>query len=843
MFTLAALCLSVWVFFGSYSSTFGLPLPALGPFLHPTTGFWRQASPLLTQAPQGQLLIDHPLALGRVYYDERQVPHIFTDSLAQAVFIQGYITARDRLWQMDVSTRSTGGRLAEVFGERLAARDRSQIRNGYRRAAQQAVKVWQQEFPADYRLVTQYTEGVNAYIRQLKPADYPLEFKLLGYQPSLWTPYHTALMLKGMTQSMSDRNHDLAHQHAWEQLEAERYQSLYPQRNPNETPIVPSGTSFSTPKTNQARQRAPLPFPDLMTGKASSSQSMHNNQLPPQPTGHSRPTSWTNTSPEQEASKYPFAYRENNGSNNWAIAGSKSQTKRPILAGDPHLSLSLPSIWYELQIHTTESNCQGVSLPGLPLIVIGFNESIAWSMTNGGQDVVDWYKMNWLADDFSAYQIGQTRHTTTFDTDTLYIKGQAPEIIVTPWTLRGPVPESSDTSSIYYGLAKDAISHYTQTDRPGTEVSTMRQMMAAKGYQDFKTALQSYSEPLMNFAFADKSGTVSIVTAGFFPLRQGSTDDGWRLSDGSRDSANWMSYLPFEDAPESYNPQRGFVASANQVSTDASFPYRYYGNFPTYRGQYINRRLAQYKTTGQREMKALQMDAHSVLAEELTPLLLARINRNQLAGKSRSIFQELADWDYHFTADSKAATFFERWRKKLEALTTDEISTQAGFPALAHWRLVYLLRRSPEHPIFDLQATPGKETAAIITQRAFDEVIEELEGQDPPPWGKENQGRIEHIGRIPGFGIDILDSDGHFSAPNALRGGHGSSWRMVVELGEKPRAWGLLPGGASGNPGSSNYTAGVTDWTKGRYYELVYWRDLAEAEREAEGRIVNFTNQ
>ncbi len=817
LFIVATFCLGSWILFGAYQGPLGLPIPALGPFLHPSTGFWRNANPAFTSPPQGEWTINHPLAQGSVYYDDRQVPHIFADSLRQAVFIQGYITARDRLWQMDVSTRSTGGRLAEVFGDRLASRDRSQIRHGYRRAAQQAVATWQEHFPEDYALLESYTEGVNAYIRQLQPKDYPLEFKLLGYQPSLWTPYHSALMLKGMTQSMTDRNHDIDYSHALQSLGSERYEALYPQWNPNGTPIVPAGTPFPAPSKNQDRKAAPLP-------------------LPSQPaTDLSQQLSSSYQRPSPEAIPYPFGYHENNGSNNWVIAATKSQTRRPILAGDPHLSLSLPSIWYEIQIHTSESNCQGVSLPGLPLIVIGFNENIAWSMTNGGQDVVDWYKMDWQAEDFSSYRVGSQILKTSFDIDTLHIKGQKPEIVLTPWTIRGPVTESSDSSSAYYGLAKDAISHYTQTDRPGAELSTMRQMMAAKGYEDFKAALRSYSEPLMNFAFADKSGTVSIVTAGFFPLRHSDKkkEIGRSVSDGSLDSANWVRYVPFSDMPESYNPKRGFVSSANQAPTDQRYPYTYFGNFPEYRGRYINRRLAQLKNPGQREMKALQMDAHSVLAEEMAPLLLARINRNQLDTRQRQLFQQLADWDYGFAADSRAATFFERWRKKLYALTTDEASPEKGFPSIPHWRMVELLRRSPQHPIFDIQATPGRETAAILTQRAFEEVVEDLHGADFPIWAEENNGRIDHIGKIPGLGSGTLNSDGHFSTPNALRGGHGSSWRMVVELGEKPRAWGLLPGGASGNPASPNYMAGVEDWTKGRYYELEFWQDQADAKRKA----------
>ncbi|PHI19116.1 hypothetical protein CEQ90_14480 [Lewinellaceae bacterium SD302] len=823
LLALAALTFGGWCWLGSTAGPFGLPVPALGEFYHPSRGLWRNATAGLTGPPEGKISIDHPLAEGRVFYDERNVPHIFTDDIHQALFLQGYVTARDRLWQMDISTRSTGGELSEVLGERTLVRDRRQIRHGFRAAAELAVETWKTDFPEDYALVKAYCAGVNAYIDQLAPEDYPVEYKLLDQKPRKWLPYHSALMLKGMTQSMTDRSSDASFAHALATLGPQKFKELYPQWNRKQTPIVPSGTNFQLPAA-EPRRRSPLPSTATL------------------------PAQKNDLSNQEESVIEPdfFDYRSGNGSNNWAIAGSKSITRRPILAGDPHLGLSLPSIWYEIQLHTGESNCRGVSLPGLPMIVIGFNENIAWSMTNGSEDVVDYYRMAWTDESHSSYRIGQKIIEATVRRDTLKVKGEAPEIIETTWTERGPI-SVVDESSPYFGLAKDAIYLYTQTDRPATELTTMRQMMQAKDHSDFKVALRSYSEPIMNFAYADKHGDIAIQANGFWPNRGKSPAidsngvvnyAGLTISDGSKEQPNWNNYLPYQHLPQVLNPQRGFVSSANQEPTDDKFPYLYYGSFPDWRGRYINRRLAQGKRLGNEEMKELQLDAHSMLAEEMLPLLLARINRRQLTDQGLQWFQLLADWDYAYVKDSKAPAFFEAWRKKFYELTTDEINPEDGFPSFAYWRLIELLRSQPRHELFDIQATASKETAAIITQRAFDELLEQDAEQPIGKWVDERDSQLRHVGRIPGFGAGMLNADGHNSTPNALNGSHGPSWRMVVELGERPRAWGVFPGGASGNPASPNFVRGVEEWSRGRYFDLPLYTSPREASVKAYSTLI-----
>lgn len=817
----SSLLLAVWIILGSSHNPLGTPLPALGSFFHPTNGFWQSALPGSTRPVTGTIRINHPLARGEVFYDERKVPHIFSTSVEAGFFIQGWLTARDRLWQMDISTRGTGGELAEVLGPTLLDRDRSQIRQGFRAAAELADRTWRDSFPADYALIEAFCAGVNTWIEDLKPSDYPLEFKLLGYAPRRWTPYHTALMLKGMTQSMTNRNTDAAYTKAMDSLGLAGYNDFYPLNYPKQRPIVPRGTTFDF-EAATPRRRSPLPvLHDAVASDAGLSATPGNALPPAQP-------------------DLPHDYRPANGSNNWAISGDKSLTGRPILAGDPHLNLTLPSIWYEMQLHTPDGSVRGVSLPGLPGVVIGFNRSIAWSMTNGSQDVVDYYRMDWTDSTRTAYRIGNQTHPVRLRPDTLRCRGRDPEVVVTKWTQRGPVPVE-DPDSPYDGLAKDATYLYTHTDRPHAEVMTMRLMMETENYADFKAALRGYSEPIMNFAYADKHGDIAILTNGFWPLRRPDSTGlqaGRTVSDGSQARPNWTAYIPFEHLPEQYNPQRGFVMSANQPPTDTRYPYPYYGHFPTYRAPYLARKLETARRLDYQDVQALQNDPHSFLAEELLPLLLARINRRALDREGQHWFRILADWDYDYDKDKTAPAFFERWRQRAYELTTDELTAEAGFPGLPTWRWIELLRRQPDHQLFDIRATERREDAATITRRAFDEIVEELEDKPIESWLYDRNSQLNHLGRVPGLGAGLLLADGHKSTPNALLGSHGPSWRMVVELGEKPHGYGVLPGGVAGNPADPNYEGGVAEWSRGRYFDLHLWNDPETAARKAEGRLI-----
>ena len=820
--------LAVWLLAGSTAGIGGLPVPALGEFFSPGQGFWQNGKEqLIERSTERSLVVDHPLAKGDVFFDGRGVPHIFAPDLASAAFLQGYVNAADRMWQMDISTRATEGTLSEVLGARTQVRDRGQKSKGFPRSAKNAVDTMARYFPADLAILEAYADGVNAYLAGLEPEDYPVEYKLLGHAPLRWSPYRTVLLMKGMSQALSGSYDDAAEAKTRALLGPDVFNKLYPERYPDPEPVVPASGTYKRRKPEGKRQRSALLAPQPPNAPASAA--------PPEPA--EGPENFSAYQEEVPASNGPvrtgFAPHPDNGSNNWAVDGKHSNTGRPLLASDPHLSLTLPSIWSEVQLHYPGVNARGVGLPGAPGIMIGYNDFVAYGETNVGHDVTDWFRITWTDSTRTAYLLDGEVVAADIVTDTLRVRNGDTEIIRTPWTVFGPVPY---TDGPYADHAMRYLGHDApgSRERPHTSVGTFLQLMAARNYDDYQRALRGYVDPAQNFVFAERTGTIAIRPNGFFPLR--AAGNGRFPLAGDVSANNWRGYLPFTDRPEHRNPARGFVASANQRSAAADFDYDYHGGFAEYRGRRVNDQLRRREKMTQRDMKELQLDSYNLLAEELTPLLIARINRRALTEEGTRLLRLISEWDYRCTAESRAATLFSRWRKRVYALTFDEMPRDSGYVRPETWRWNELLAKEPRHPIFDIDSTANfRETAATLTQRAFDEILEELEGKLPVTWAEERNTKVNHLGGIPGFGTGLIVAPGARNTPRALSAGHGASWRMVVELGERPRAWGVLPGGASGAPASPAYDNGVDDWTNGRYHELTRWADSEEAARKATG--------
>lgn len=832
--------LTAWIALGSTGNPLGTPLPQTGQFFHPAKGFWVNASsPSLERDGVARVQLNETEAKGTIFFDRLGIPHIFADDLPGAFFLEGYVHAADRLWQMDVSTRATEGRLSEILGRRTYERDRKQIRHGYRQSAEQELAVIQADFPLDYQYIKAYSDGVNGYLDQLSPADYPVEYKLLGHEPLRWSPYRCILLLKGMSQSLSSRNHDMARRTTQELLSPELYKTLFPDYAAGDSPVVPSpyGVNRANKKLlpfnphNEALTQVSPP-PNLAPARMRPDNERDSGAAP-QPTE-------AGIAILSDLNRYPQAFtlmpeHDGNGSNNWAVNADHSITGYPMLANDPHLSLTLPSIWHEVQIHTPKVNARGVSLPGAPGIMIGYNDNTAFGSTNVGQDVTDWFKITWADSSRSAYLLDGETVPTHFELDTLHIKGEPAEVIKTPWTHFGPVPfndgPAADHAMRYLGHQK-----IDGNLREHTSIVAFVGLMTAENYLDYEVAIQGHSDPAQNFIYADRFDQIAIRPNGFFPVR--SSGDGGLPFAGDTRANDWRGYIPFKDRPVHRNPERGFVASANQVTTGPDYPYVYNGKFSEYRGRYINRELKRENVLNQRTMKELQLSSYSLEAEELEPILLSKVNRQQLTKEGMELFRMIADWDYQYSGDSKAASLFELWKNKVYQLTFDELDKEELDPLYPTVRVfTKLLKQRPEHVIFDIETTDNfRETAATIVQRAFEEVLENLDGQDPVEWAIMRDSRVRHLGAIPGLGSGLITSGGGRKTPRALSGGHGASWRMVVELGKHPRAWGALPGGASGHPGSVAYDNALEDWANGRYHELERWRDWEEAENKSVGR-------
>ena len=300
-----------------------------------------------------------------VVYDEIGVPHIFADNEEDLMYAQGYVEAKDRLWQMEFQMYAAAGRLTELVGEKALPLDRFSRRIGLVRAAKNSLEEVNRN-PISKMIIESFTAGVNAYIHQLKKSEIPVEYKLIGYTPEDWTPLKCALLMKYMAKDLTYYDTDVENTNALHKFGEEAYKKMYPDFPFGLDPIIPKETKWN--------------FKSVDSFSLNTSTANKNNQA--------------------VLYKNPFKQfysNPNYGSNNWCINGSKTASGKPILCGDPHLGLNLPSIWYEVQLSCPGLNVYGVTIPGAPGVIIGHNDSIAWSVTNSERDVINNYSVEYDA--------------------------------------------------------------------------------------------------------------------------------------------------------------------------------------------------------------------------------------------------------------------------------------------------------------------------------------------------------------------------------------------------------------------------------------------------------------
>jgi penicillin amidase len=761
-------------------------IPAMGNFINPFSGFWQNAEPLVQKKPE-QITIDGFEGKATVVYDDRLVPHIFAENDNDLAFMQGYVTAQHRLWQMEFQTHAIGGRLAEIIGEGALEMDRENRRMGLPQGAKTMVKAWKKT--ESYPILQSYIDGVNAYIKNLKPKDYPLEYKLLGYAPEEWTVLKTALFVKAMANTLARQDTDIENTNMLEVLGRDNFDFLYPEWFPQQSPVIPSGTKWNFKAVD-------IPVTKATTIKGGLSYEA----LPKQP---------------------PFL-----GSNNWAVSGRKTLSGNPILCGDPHLDIHLPSIWYEMQLSTKKYNAYGVTLPGIPSIIIGFNDNIAWTQTNVGRDVLDWYDIEWKDEKRLEYLHDGAYRKAKLVIEEYKIRNGESVFDTIRYTHHGPVV-FDDTIHAKGGKALRWFAH----DAPqGDELGVFSKLAKSRNYSDFVEAIKDYQCPAQNYVFAGKNGDIGLWSQGIYPLK--SKEQGRFVLDGTTSDSEWKGYIPVEHNPHVYNPSRGFVASSNQHSTDPTYPYYYAGKFADYRGRYINGKLAEMDSIKRKDLMNLQNDNFSLFASEELPLILAQIDSTQLSDSESFTLEDLKKWDFRYEKDLTIPTFFDIFHDTFYNLLWDEVlQYRDSFPIITpeNWRTIALLRDMPKSPYFDIIATHKIETFADIATMAFkdasNKVEEEYDGEIPT-WRNYKQTDIGHlIGKpLAAFGHLNVDVGGNRFAPNAITGKTGPSWRMVVELGKNVKAYGVYPGGQSGNPGSQYYDNFIEHWKNAEYYQLTFMK-------------------
>jgi len=774
-------------------------IPPLAKFLDPFQGFWVNAESK-QQNPKLDLNIEGLKANVEIHFDDQMIPHVFAENNYDLYFAQGYITAKDRLWQMDFQTRFASGRLSEVVGPKALELDRYQRRMGMTFGAENMVKMMLED-PEIKETMDAYTAGVNAYIHSLSPGDYPLEFKLLNYAPEDWKPLNSALLLKLMSATLAGGSNEFYMNNILNKFGPEVTKNLFPDYPYREDPIIPVGTKWDFDPIKSPE----IPKIDL-----------------------SDKTAYSIKTREIE---------EGIGSNNWAIAGEKSASGFPILANDPHLDLTLPSIWYQIQLASSDMNSSGVSIPGAPGIIIGFNQNVAWGVTNVGADVLDWYNIKFKDESKKEYWYNNKWNPIKHRIETIQVNGGETLTDTVLYTHHGPIVYTSQQrpnnfskiNNIPTGHALRWVAHDGSND-----TRTFFMLNRAKNYTDYRKALTYYSAPAQNFIFASVGNDIAITPNGYLPLKW--KGQGKFLLDGTDPAHDWQGRIPAEHNPTVKNPSRKFVSSANQFPNDPSYPYYVNWEYSGYeRSHRINKRLSVMSQATVDSMQNLQNDNYSILAENILPTLQSLVDTKSLNTLEKEGFNIVSKWNKHFDADEIGASIFELWHKNLSVqIWGDEFGDPKNpmrFPSRD--RSVELLLNEPSSIWFDNVKTAKKETRVDLVNASFKFVIDSLNRKYGSidkdwTWGNLKSTNVPHLAKVAGFGSKNLYNGGSKTSVNAVSETNGPSWRMIVALGKDVKAYGVFPGGESGNPGSHYYDDMVDTWSEGKLNELLFLKNKNE---------------
>lgn len=786
-----------------------LPLP-LGSFLSPQEGFWQNAEPA-DEDFSAQLRFPELKGKVDVYLDDRLVPHVFAEVEDDAYFVQGYLHAKFRLWQMELQVLVAEGRASEVLGDVALNHDREFRRLGMPFAAENSLRAMEAN-DTTKRQCDAYSAGINAYIQSLSEASLPIEYKLLGYTPEPWSNYKTALFLKYMSYDLAAHESDFEMTNAKNVFSKEEFDLLFPPIQDSLDPIIPKGTVFAPPSI-------PLRIPETADSLYFSTDSVSAASL--------------------------FKPDRDNGSNNWAVAGSKTASGAPILSNDPHLGLNLPSLWYEIQLSTPAFNAYGVSFPGAPGVIIGYNDSCAFGFTNGGRDVRDYYKIQFKDESRREYLYNGEWIKTDFRIERIKIKGKPDLLDTVAYTVFGPVMFDHSYTGDGLSSGKDHYAVKWSAHNPSNELMIFHKLNHARNYADYLDACRYLETPGQNCLFAAKNGDIAIRTQGRFPAKWKGQGD--FVMPGTDSSYLWQGYIPFEEIPFQFNPERGFVSSANQRPVDSTYPYYLGRDYPSPRGFIINRRLNQMQQITAQDMMSLQTDNYNVFAEMAMPIFRKYIDPAQLDEQGRNYLNELLSWNLRNDVDARGATIFaETWKSFYDSVFVDEYAGMSKHVAkpLESTLLESILRDSSFRFIDD-KRTEQVESLYNLATRGFAGALKkiiEYDQENKLPWGANKATHVDHLLRLPAFSRANLPIGGGTHIINATKDKHGPSWRMVISLTNQTEAFGVYPGGQHGNPGSRFYDNFIDHWAEGAYYSL--W--MMKKEEKSDPRVkwmMSFSNK
>ena len=861
------------------------PLPALGPTFNPITGVYAATTRPLAEKLQLPGLLQ-PVT---VQEDAYAVPHIFAANDHDLFFAQGYLVARSRLAQLDLLRRQGSGRLAEVIGAKALPSDQLQLTLGLRRTAEASAKRIKTTDPRIYSELQAYADGVNSWIAEARRTHaWPAFFRLLGYEPASWDVVDSLVVQGVMTEDLAFSKGPLERAILTGKLGAARTDALFPTLPVNPYhPYNPGPFPTDAPVDQATLRDRALAYGDGRSegvGGAVAAAGTGGVAMPMAPATQvaaqaAGPTSASADLPvrldpgqlvalvdavENSHGPYTEAIAQFIGnSNNWVVGGALTDTGKPYLAGDPHLGLTLPAIWYELHLESPDIHAYGVSIPGTPGVIIGHNRSVAWSLTNVENQQTFYYAEETSADHPGAYlHNGQWVPFGEYKVD-IPVKGQATRHLTIPWTVHGPVlselpglpPLGGRTISMAY-----TGSLFSQ------DFAALDALMRARNAADVQAALKLWGSPTQNFAYATSDGDFGIISAGYYPLVKSGKP--WLPLPGTGE-ADWVGLIPYDRVPQVKNPSWGFAFSANQREVADDYPY-HIGTTDDffdigYRAETLYRALSNpaNRPITQQKMADLQASNLDDLARRMVPALMEAGRTVPVPDKSVAwALDKLAAWNLEMKKGEAAPAVWETflthyiqdtygpwWKAKgLEevegfslykkfrtshggwkgALLADlEAMTTAPLDSAQYKALAYPEGAGPSWFDGPDGTTHSREE---IMMQALGEATAELSaklGPDPArwTWGDVHHRLIPSLTQAKALAAGPYPADGNGRTLNATGGDpatSGPSWRMVANLADPARSWGVYPGGQSGDPSDPHYSDQLPLWLDYRYKTLIF---------------------
>jgi penicillin amidase len=708
--------------------------------------------------------------------DDRGIPYIEAASDADLYFAQGYITASDRLWQMDLMRRLARGETAEIFGAGVLEEDKRWRRFGFSQIAEQSLSELSPQLRA---ALDDYARGVNAFIATLDDKTLPVEFKLLQYKPKEWKATDTIVIGKILADALSTTWQNDLLRASLKKLSPEKFADLTNTVTPYD--VVLFGKDEPRAKS-VAETKVQVDRSTLLA--ADRDEQLRTSSL----------------------ARVGLAAEDLAASNNWVISGRRTADGKPILANDPHLQATAPGVWYISHLSSPTLRVAGVTFPGVPGIVLGHNEQIAWGSTNVGPDVQDIYYETFNA---------QGEYKTPSGWDKPAIRKEKILVRVNPLKAETRVVDY-DVMETRHGViviednGKKYALKWTARDPKNNEFEAFFGINRARDWNEFKNALKTYGGATQNFVYADTKGNIGWFAAGRIPIRR--VGDGSMPYDGSTNDGDWTGYIPFNELPNLYNPPVGLIVTANQRIVGTSYTYSQMSTraAPPWRARRIFDLLNSKSKVTMDDVRDVQYDTYNI---PLSNLAKEFVSSNAASAETKEIFRK---WNGKMTADSTAALLADQIMGCVASRMDDDL---LGVPAsIVRERVVdwAVRERSPrwlphEFKSYDemLQACDAARRTELTSKYGPD--------QSQWLWGKVWQSRFLHpLSTIPligtQFATPIVPLDGSGQTPNV---GSNVSMRFIASPGNWDSTRLVIPLGESGDPSSRHFQDEFDAWRTG----------------------------